>query len=567
MSRFKIPQVLFLSVLASLPLCKATQEAGGFTLIVLPDTQYYSESYPQHFMAQTQWIKDNAAALNIKYVLHLGDLTEHNATNEWNVAKAAMDTLNGVVPYALAAGNHDYTFDYRVDNPRSARKHSTMFLNSDRDVPPCFGTGTPYALQPSLGGFYIESGGTIRTDNSWHVFEAMGEKFLVLVLEWGPRDRVVEWADAMVRNHPNHHAILITHAYMNHDETRFDWMVKGAAQPDNPYAYNVASQPGGTNDGEELWQKLVRKHPNFIMVINGHVGGDGTALLTSTGDQGNKVHQMLCNYQMLKEGGMGWLRIYTFKADKKTVEVKTYSPVLDEYNTSPDQQFTLELSPGLQSRDRSGKKDMTCASTALNPSDAQTRRGAVAKTLFEEDFESIPVEARGYSYVNTLGKKGAVGWNAEKGAFVCERHGANNPAYPIAGHSGDKWAALNGDAIYRALPETYVPGRIYRLSFWSMAITENQAMYVFFTDGDGNRGYHIGADGKTNKHRLRSAFVEVPVESDLETWHQYAVMYTPSAVDGGKKIGITIYGRKGVMIDDIVVESVGETGNNPKNAQ
>ena len=59
MSRFKIPQVLFLSILASLPLCKATQEAGEFTIIVLPDTQYYSESYPQHFMAQTQWIKDN----------------------------------------------------------------------------------------------------------------------------------------------------------------------------------------------------------------------------------------------------------------------------------------------------------------------------------------------------------------------------------------------------------------------------------------------------------------------------------------------------------------------------
>jgi len=50
--------------------------AGGsaedFTIVVLPDTQFYSESYPATFAAQTQWIVDNKDAMNIVYVAHEG---------------------------------------------------------------------------------------------------------------------------------------------------------------------------------------------------------------------------------------------------------------------------------------------------------------------------------------------------------------------------------------------------------------------------------------------------------------------------------------------------------------
>ena len=49
-------------------------DPGSWTLVIMPDTQIYAQDYPQHFNAQTQWIKDNAASLNIKYVLHEGDV-------------------------------------------------------------------------------------------------------------------------------------------------------------------------------------------------------------------------------------------------------------------------------------------------------------------------------------------------------------------------------------------------------------------------------------------------------------------------------------------------------------
>lgn len=312
-----------------------------FSLIVLPDTQVYSRRYPQHFRAQTQWIKDNVDKLNIKYVLHLGDITDNNNTAQWNNAKAALSVLDGAVPYALAPGNHDYG-----PNGKGSKRDS-LFLNDANNATPYFGVATPYATQASIGGFFVEGDGTVRTDNSWHTFRGLGEEFLVIALEFGPRNEVVKWAESVVASHPKHHVLLITHAYMYYDETRYDWASKETLQRWNPHGYGVASQPGGVNDGEELWRKLVKKYGNFMMTINGHVLNDGAARLTSTGDNGNKVHQVLANYQTGPEGGKGFLRILTFKDDKKTVEVRTYSPILDEYKTDSQQEFTLELSPKL----------------------------------------------------------------------------------------------------------------------------------------------------------------------------------------------------------------------------
>ena len=56
----------------------------------MPDTQYYSESYPGIYDAQTQWIKDHRISHNIQYVLHLGDITNQDYTYQWDNAKTAM---------------------------------------------------------------------------------------------------------------------------------------------------------------------------------------------------------------------------------------------------------------------------------------------------------------------------------------------------------------------------------------------------------------------------------------------------------------------------------------------
>ena len=63
---------------------------GSWTLAILPDTQNYASSYPQHFNAQTQWIADHAVSHNIRMVLHEGDIVNSNNVSQWNNAIAAM---------------------------------------------------------------------------------------------------------------------------------------------------------------------------------------------------------------------------------------------------------------------------------------------------------------------------------------------------------------------------------------------------------------------------------------------------------------------------------------------
>jgi hypothetical protein len=51
-----------------------------FAIIVLPDTQFYSQSYPTIFSNQTQWIADNVEDMNILFVLHEGDIVNKDVT-------------------------------------------------------------------------------------------------------------------------------------------------------------------------------------------------------------------------------------------------------------------------------------------------------------------------------------------------------------------------------------------------------------------------------------------------------------------------------------------------------
>ena len=83
-----------------------------FRVIGLPDTQKYSELYPEIFQAQTQWIVNNRGELDIKFVSHYGDLVEHGigllALQEYENAAAAMRLLlEKDIPHGIVAGNHD----------------------------------------------------------------------------------------------------------------------------------------------------------------------------------------------------------------------------------------------------------------------------------------------------------------------------------------------------------------------------------------------------------------------------------------------------------------------------
>ena len=86
-----------------------TTQPGSWTLAILTDTQYYVHYDNGVFEAQTQFLADYRSALNLKYVLHEGDITQANSPDHWSIASGAILKLEMAgINYSLCPGNHDY---------------------------------------------------------------------------------------------------------------------------------------------------------------------------------------------------------------------------------------------------------------------------------------------------------------------------------------------------------------------------------------------------------------------------------------------------------------------------
>ena len=315
---------------------------GAFTLVVLPDTQGYAYNYlwDTALAAQLRWIAENADSHDIRYVLHVGDIVNENLTTQWQVIRHHFDHLHDGdrvrAPYALVDGNHDLG---RAGTADGAESRWTLMTRDDY-----FGPNSPYGRQRSIGGFF-EKG---RTSNTWHEFAAGGKQWLILALEFGPRDAVVDWAGEVLDAHPEHRAIIVTHAYLHSSNARQQYVPFGGIQAHNPHSYPLDfHDDGDLNDGEALWAKLVKTHANVRLVLSGHTLDDGEGRLTSVGDHGHVVHQLVQNYQPgvidSEFGGSGYLRLMEFWPDGETVRVRTYSPYLGEYMVDPGHEFFITL--------------------------------------------------------------------------------------------------------------------------------------------------------------------------------------------------------------------------------
>lgn len=311
-------------------------EAKTVSLAVLPDTQYYAACRSPHLRQQSEWISSQAERRNIAAVLLLGDLTDHNTPAEWDFFRSALEPVTSSLPTFLATGNHDHG-----DNGSANRRGTRLGEYFPAAPPP-----TAQVLSATLDPGDLE--------NAYYRVKLPRVTLGVLVLEWSPRPRAVKWANAVLAEHASDRVIFVTHAYLYHDSTRYDWAARGAAQEWSPNAYGTAKvsdakDPAaeGAYDGERLWRELVSRHAGIFLTLSGHVLGDGTGLARSTGDSRNVVHQVLVNYQMLDEGGLGYLRLVELLPSGRQLRMKTYSPSLRLWATAPDQQFELPIVPPL----------------------------------------------------------------------------------------------------------------------------------------------------------------------------------------------------------------------------
>ncbi|MBW2366595.1 MAG: hypothetical protein JRH15_01780 [Deltaproteobacteria bacterium] len=313
-------------------LTPSTLHADPFLFVSLPDTQVYSENrFPGDgrfpavtdprgtgaiFFDQTQWIVDNADDWGIRYVVHLGDIVENGDNlDEWARAKAAMDILlQNDIAHGTVMGNHDSNHgpDYQQN-----------YL--DNFGPSVFEGRSWYRASSPGGGA------------NFQLLEHEGEKIGFLNLSIDQPQSEVDWADEIIKNNPDTIFILGTHRYL------YDFKLAGGRygetvdSPLGPLVIQDDFEDGvvAPNTGEALFNKLVSRHPNILMIHAGHFHSEWVRL-DGRNNAEQTVIQILTDYQSTRNGGDGWLRIYEMDFDNNTFKFETYSPTLDRYRTTID---------------------------------------------------------------------------------------------------------------------------------------------------------------------------------------------------------------------------------------
>ena len=276
----------------------SADDLENFTIVVLPDTQYYSDNYPWIFDNQTQWIIENKESMNIVFVTHLGDLVDHWwSIEEWDNANTSMSKLDGDLPFGVLPGNHD------------GAETGGNLINYNN----YFGFNR-FKNESWYGGTYQN----INT-NSYQLFSAGGDDYLIFHIQFNPSDNILFWASNVIDQYPSRRVIVATHDYV--------------------HGYNYYSN-SRSEIGENMWEKLVKPHADQIfLVLSGHY--ENEVRITSLED-GYFVHQLLSDYQDRHNGGNGWLRIIEFSSINNEISIRTYSPYLDKYETDSNSQFILD---------------------------------------------------------------------------------------------------------------------------------------------------------------------------------------------------------------------------------
>ncbi|MBQ9703243.1 MAG: hypothetical protein IJV68_01720, partial [Clostridia bacterium] len=311
----------------------------AYSFAFVGDTQYltcgdYYESIGKYDAAANntmqrlyQAIADTADERKLAHVFILGDITDlgyrndynlggaHNTpiiTGEWDIAKAAISHLDGVVPYSITRGNHD---DYMIDDYFNVTEYTNQFTTSTYQY-----TNSAYTGTYQGGGFrsdsnakwtdidgvtksrepnnpdawvywsakqYAEKGDGYHKDsivNSWKTLNIAGTDYLFITIDFNPTDNVLNWVDETLAEYPNHKAIITTHSYLN------------------GYGEVNSSDDGSTmylfgNPGTVLWDEVLSQHENVFMIVSGHTGGIAPTYSYNTGKNGNEVLQVLVDPQ------------------------------------------------------------------------------------------------------------------------------------------------------------------------------------------------------------------------------------------------------------------------------
>lgn len=269
-----------------------------FIIVALPDTQSYSSWGRIEFKKQIDWVLANAAAKNIVFVTHLGDVVDGGKDErQWAHALDALDPLltQDWLPFSIVRGNHD--------DPEYFRRNLPLALTSSK----------PWFVAASPSGFAQAQ-----------TFNVEGARFLHVGLPVWPSEADLAWADELLER-PSLSGvpvIVTTHDYLG------------------------GRRKSAT--GQRIWNTFVRDNPMIFMVLCGHAAYERHHVDYNAA--GLPVYEMLSDYQQFRPfGGNGLMRLITLDPVKDTIGVKTFSPYyrydggaevdIDHYEIDADSQF------------------------------------------------------------------------------------------------------------------------------------------------------------------------------------------------------------------------------------
>jgi hypothetical protein len=289
-----------------------------FSIILLPDTQHYTSTYPEIIYKQMDWIVENKNLLNIQYVIHLGDITNNNKEYAWEVADSSFKILEDAgISYSIVYGDNDMKNSSK--NYYDGIRH-TKLLNRYFPVSRFDKSGSWWR-----GGFFDPE----KIDNYYCLAEYKNYKFLIMNLEIAPRSAVLNWADKIIAQYSSRKVILVTHDYLDRNGNRLDDL--------KTFGLDGKDENGKLkgNNAEAVFKKLVKKNSNIIMVLCGHKEGtfekEVKIKLSKDSKETRKVFEILSDFQdeRLKgtdeKSGKGLLRVLKLYPEKNEISISTVS--------------------------------------------------------------------------------------------------------------------------------------------------------------------------------------------------------------------------------------------------
>lgn len=310
-------------------------EAKDYSIAVIPDPQVMTHWLHGNLPSISEYIIEKDESHNVAMALCVGDNADGVASShpqldmdyQLGAIKKEYDKLyDAGIPWATTPGNHDY--DNNSPASRGLVDYNKYFSHDE-------------LMDYDYFGDVYKDG---ETQNAYYLIEECGVKYLIISIEFGANDNVLDWANEVVEQYPDRRVIVFTHAYIGGDGE-----VINGSSAHRPSSYGFAK--GACNDPYQIFDKFIKKHSNIFMVFSGHVCSDDIFMKEAKGENGNTIYQFLMDAQgIMMTGCESLVSMLTFDELNQKVYVNYESTTTRElYNIQNQFEFSFEGSTDILS--------------------------------------------------------------------------------------------------------------------------------------------------------------------------------------------------------------------------